>query len=195
MDAAKILVVLISAIAGFIAPAYFVGIYSPQLVWSNGYEIPDGVYIATLSGGNITLSRAFLFKVGPAVFINFRPLIPGDVVFFYSSVCQASLNFYSDAIARVMKDLNIRSIYVVSCENLFLGVEGCTTRASKMMVDLISREGIVSGIPEILLPTKEGSRLFTDFVKEKLSQDPNYTRSRQLWQAIEEFITTYTGNR
>ena len=195
MDIAKILIAIISAIAGFITPAYFIGIYSPQIVWTSGYGIPDGVYIATLSDGSITLSRAFPLRVGPAVFINFRPLMPGDVVFFYSIVCPASINFYSDAIARVMKDLNIRSIYVVSCENLFLGAEGCTTRASKMMVDLISKDGIVLSVPEILLLTREQPKLFTDFINEKLSQDPSYTRSRQLWQAIEEFITTYTGNR
>jgi hypothetical protein len=162
---------------------------------SPGYSLEEGVFIARLDdSGNLSFSGMENISIAD------RSII----VFLERSGCPLCWSsFFLESLSRAMLDTGYREAVFVACQRLSDGL-GCSNENASRLANLFSRvantsAGVVRYIaaPEIVVYLEGrgygGSPRFTEYVMARLSDDPNYTRSRQLWQAIEEFIATYTG--
>jgi len=162
---------------------------------SPGYSLKEGVFIARLDdSGNFSFSGIENIAIAGRSIIVF--LEKSDCPLCWSS-------FFLESLSRAMSDTGYREAVFVVCQRLSNGLE-CIDENASRFANLFSRVANTSAgvaryiaAPEIIIYLEgrgyEGSPRFTEYVMARLSDDPSYTRSRQLWQAIEEFIATYIG--
>jgi hypothetical protein len=157
----------------------------------SGLALDDGVYIAYIDRGSVTIMRVSAGVVGSSIVINGFELKRGDILLFLGLDCPISKSDrYRDMIISALMKHNISKFYIVSCTSIFNAT--CRDQASLDLVKLFGDISIgdkkgFSASPEIIIYSgaNSNSPRFSKFLNETRN---DIERPTDLQTIIEKFL-------
>jgi len=163
----------------------------PRSMAVNGLALDDGVYIAYIDRGSVTIMRVSAGVIGSSIVIGGFELKRGDILLFLGLDCPISKSDrYRDMVISALMKHNISKFYIVSCASIFNAT--CRDQASLDLVKLFGDISIgdkrgFSASPEIIIYSgvNSNSPRFSKFLNETRN---DIERPPDLQTIIEKFL-------